>query len=75
MTKKELEEMLANKEDELSFDLRKVDEAKQRLILNVKMIDEYLAKEKNKEKQKLFTGLKEEFGYIYDILDLIELPF
>lgn len=75
MTKKELEEMLSNKDDELSFALKKVDETKQRIILNVKMIEEYLAKEKNKEKQKLFTGLKEEFKYIYDILDLIELPF
>lgn len=75
MTKKELEEMIANKDDELSFALRKVDETKQRIILNVNMIEEYLAKEKNKEKQKLFTGLKEEFKYLYDILDFIELPF
>lgn len=75
MTKKELEEMLSNKDDELSFALKKVDETKQRIILNVNMIEEYLTKEKNKEKQKLFTGLKEEFKYIYDILDLIELPF
>ncbi len=75
MTKKELEELVANKDEELSFALGKVDETKKKIILNVEMINEYLEKEKNKEKQKLFTGLREEFKYLYDILDLIELPF
>lgn len=75
MTKKELEEELKNIQDDYEYLDKRMNEASGRIKENIQLIDETLKTEKNKDKTKLLEGLKNEFLYIQNILELNELPF
>ena len=75
MLKKELEEELKKIQDDYDYLQGTMNEAKNRVWENISYIDEALSQEKNKAKKKMLQGLRDEFQFIYNKLDLNELPF
>lgn len=75
MLKKELEEKFKNLQDDYQYLENIISDSKQRVWENISYIEQALQEEKNKQKRKLLEGLKQEFQYIYNKLDLDELPF
>lgn len=75
MTKKELEEQIKIMQDDLKYLDDHMTKASSRIQENIKLIEETLKTEKNKEKRKLLGGLLNEFQYILNLLELNELPF
>lgn len=82
MLKKELEEKNEKLNAEYAelnklFDEqeKRMNEAKSRIWENISYIDEALGQEKNKAKKKMLQGLRDEFQFIYNKLDLNDLPF
>lgn len=75
MLKKELEESLKKIQDDYDYLQGTMNEAKNRVWENISYIDEALSQEKNKAKKKMLQGLRDEFQFIYNKLDLNELPF
>ena len=82
MLKKELEEKIEKLNAEYAelnnlFDEQegRMTEAKNRIWENISYIDEALKVEKNKTKKKMLQGLRDEFQFIYNKLDLNDLPF
>lgn len=75
MTKKELEEQLKIMQDDLKYLDDHMTQASSRIQENIKLIEQTLKTEKNKEKRKLLGGLLNEFQYILNLLELNDLPF
>ena len=75
MLKKELEESLKKIQDDYDYLQGTMNEVKNRVWQNISYIDEALKVEKNKTKKKMLQGLRDEFQFIYNKLDLNELPF
>lgn len=75
MLKKELEESLKKIQEDYDYLEGTMNEAKNRIWENISYIDEALRVEKNKTKKKMLQGLRNEFQFIYNKLDLNDLPF